>query len=60
MLFDLFTSFFVGGFLGFFIAMAIDAIFNSNNTWARNSRNLLMFYSLVGMIIFSFIWLNIN
>jgi hypothetical protein len=60
MLFDLFTSVFVGGFLGFFIAMTIDAILNSNKTWSRELRNMVMFVSLLGTIIFSFIWLTVN
>jgi hypothetical protein len=60
MLFDLFTSVFVGGFLGFFIAMTIDAILNSNKTWSRELRNMVMFVFLVGTMIFSFIWLSIN
>lgn len=60
MLFDLFTSVFVGGFLGFFVAMIIDAVFNSNKSWTRELRNMVMFVSLIGTMIFSFIWLSIN
>ena len=60
MLFDLFTSVFVGGFLGFFVAMTIDAMFNSDKTWTRELRNMVMFVSLIGTMIFSFIWLSIN
>jgi len=60
MLFDLFTSVFIGGFLGFFIAMTIDAILNSNKTWTSELRNMVTFVSLIGTIIFSFIWLSIN
>jgi hypothetical protein len=60
MLFDLFTSVFVGGFLGFFIAMTIDAIFNSDKSWTRELRNMVMLVSLIAAIICSFIWLRIN
>ena len=58
MFFDLFVSVFVGGFLGFFVAMVIDAIFNSNKSWTRELRNLVMMVSLIGTMIFSFIWLS--
>ena len=57
MLGNLFVSVFVGGFIGFFIAMTIDAILNSNKTWSRELRNIVMFVSLIGTMIFSFIWL---
>ena len=57
---NLFVSVFVGGFLGFFIAMTIDAVLNSNKTWTRELRNMVMFVSLIGTMIFSFIWLSIN
>ena len=60
MLGNLFVSVFVGGFIGFFIAMTIDAILNSNKTWSRELRNIVMFVSLLGTIIFSFIWLTVN
>ena len=60
MLGNLFVSVFVGGFIGFFIAMTIDAILNSNKTWSRELRNMVMFVSLLGTIIFSFIWLTVN
>jgi hypothetical protein len=60
MLFDLFTSVFIGGILGFFVAMVIDAIFNSTKSWTKNSRNSLMFYSLTGMMLITYIWFRIN
>jgi hypothetical protein len=40
--------------------MTIDAILNSNKTWSRELRNMVMFVSLLGTIIFSFIWLTVN
>lgn len=57
---NLFVSVFVGGFLGFFTAMIIDAVFNSNKSWTRELRNMVMFVSLIGTMIFSFIWLTVN
>jgi hypothetical protein len=59
MIINIFTSILIGGFLGFFIAMTIDAILNSNKTWTRDMRNSVMYFSLIGTVFISFVWLSV-
>jgi hypothetical protein len=59
MIINIFTSILIGGFLGFFIAMTIDAILNSNKTWTRDMRNSVMYFSLIGTMFISFVWLSV-